>query len=332
MYKMSSEAYVGFDPSDINSYGFVKGNDFGGVHSEKLIYSIVKAALNQVKIDFVYHLDEGNTNTYNYINGFMENPCTTDNTKKVKDYLRIRKITWGTESNQQMHAKYLTVNYYSGDNGADETNTILSTTGNVDSHGATGIPSGKDWVQSAILVNGHPQLMSSYNSYFDIIFENYNNQEAFKNAVRAKHSSNSLNYDDTYFSSYFTPIPLNPAGNYTYVPQTGDGSPSNGNAWDTSFNPVAKYVDEMASVPGNRYIKVNMYHLKTDNFGKKFYEKLEDIYNSESSGLKHFRFVVNTNSYNSIFPLSNFNNIGIIKSSAATHSKDVLFAFSGLSR
>lgn len=248
MYKISSEAYVGFDPSDINSYGYVKGNDFGGVHSEKLIYSIVKAALNQVKIDFAYHFDEGSTNTYNYINGFMDNPCTTDNTKKVSDYLRIRKITWGTESHQQMHAKYLTVNYYTGDNNTDENNTVLSTTGNVDSHGSTGIPTGKDWVQSGILINGHQELTASYNSYFDLIFDNYSNQEAFKNAVRVKHASQSLNYDDTYFSSYFTPIPLNPSGNYTYIPETGDGSTLNGDAWDTSFNPVAKYVEQMATV------------------------------------------------------------------------------------
>lgn len=326
MYKIGFNSYVGFNPADA-SYGYVKGNDHGGESSEKLIYSIVKAALNQVHVDFVYQFDVSES-VYNYINGFMEDPCTSDPTKKVKDYLRMRKVNWGTESYQQMHAKYMTVSHYTGD-GGDVLNTVFSTTGNVDDHGTDGIPTGKDWVQSGLLVNGHAELMASFNTYFNLIFNNNANQASFQAAVRAMHSSNALNYDDLHFSSYFTPIPVSPAGNY--VAGQADSSVVQGNAWDTAFNPVAKYVSQMATVSGDRYIKVNMYHLKMDNFGKKFYNELQNIYQSSSPGLKHFRFLAKENSYQTTRPLSIFNSIGIMRYVKPTHAKNLTFAFSGIS-
>lgn len=326
MYKIGFNSYVGFNPADA-SYGFVKGDDHGGESSEKLIYSIVKAALNQVQVDFVYQFDV-NESVYNYINGFMEDACTTDPTKKVKDYLKIRKLSWGTAAYQQMHAKYMTVSHYTGDSG-DVLNSVFSTTGNVDDHGTTGIPTGKDWVQSGMLINGHAALMASFNKYFDLIYANNTSQADFHSAVRAMHSSNSLNYDDLHFSSYFTPIPISPAGNY--VAGQPDSAAVQGDAWDTSFNPVAKYVSQMASVPGDRYLKVNMYHLKMDNYGKRFYNELEQIYLSAATGLKHFRMLAKENSYQSKRPLELFNNIGVMRYIKPTHAKNLTFAFSGIS-
>lgn len=311
MYQVSDLAYVGFNPSH-SSYGYVKGNDFGGDHSEKLIWSVVKAAKNEVYIDFVYHKDKSG-NAYNYISGFLEDPCYTNANKKVKDYLRIRKIGWGdVESAHQMHAKYITVSHYAADGGGGLFNTTYCTSANVDSHDNNGIPS-PNYVQSGILVNGHPELMASYNKYFDLIYNNHTNQAAFQAAVRAAHSTNSLNYDDYHFSSYFRPIP------------TTSGS----NAWDTSFNPVAKYVSQMASASGDRYIKVNAYYLSTDAFGQQLYNSLHSIYTSPVAGLKDFKFVVDKNSNEDNIPLSIFNNIGVMKSGKPTHSKDVLFAFGG---
>ena len=326
MYKIGFNSYVGFNPAD-PSYGYVKGNDHGGDSSEKLIYSIVKAALNQVQVDFVYQFDVSER-VFNYINGFMEDPCLTDPAKKVKDYLKIRKVDWGTAAYQQMHAKFMTVSHYTGDT-EDVLNTVFSTTGNVDDHGNDGIPSGKDWVQSGILINGHAELMASFNKYFKLIFDNNANQTNFHTAVRAMHSSNSLNYDDLHFSSYFTPIPVSPAGNY--VAGQPDSAAVQGNAWDPAFNPVARYVSQMATVGGDRYLKVNMYHLKMDNYGKKFYNELQSIYQSPGSGLRHFRFLAKENSYQSTRPLSVFNSIGIMRYIKPTHAKNITFAFSGIS-
>ena len=326
MYKIGTKTYIGFNPLH-GSYGYVKGNDFGDEHTEKLIYSIVKSALNQVHIDFVYQFDVSG-NVYDYINGFMETPCTTDPSKKVKDYLRIRKVNWGKEAYQQMHAKYMTVSHHTGDVG-NIFNTVMSTTGNVDDHDLNGLPVGKDWVQSGMKISGHEQLMLSYNRYFDLIYNNYDNQAQFQTQVRLLHETKSLNYDDKHFGSFFTPIPLLPTGKY--VVGQADSSASHGDAWDMEFNPVAKFISKMATVPGDRYLKANVYHIKMDNFGEKLYSELQSIYQSPLSGLKHFRFLAKTNSYESSRPLEVFNNIGIIHQPKNTHSKDMLFAFSGIS-
>lgn len=329
IYKIGPEAYVGFDPAH-SSYGYVKGNDHGGTHSEKLMYSIVKAAKNEVFIDFAYHKDSSG-DVYGYVTGFLNDPTFTDPNKTVADYLNIEKVSWGNEAFQQMHAKFMTVSHYAGDGGQLIEDTVFLSTGNVDDHDNNGIPIGKDWVQSGILINGHSDLKSSFDTYFDLIYSNSGDQEDFQDAVRQQHASGALNYDDEHFSSFFYPIPLAPEGNYVYVPETGDGDPSNGNAWDPDFNAVAKYVDQMDSTSGNRYFKANVYHLKTDNFGEKLYSELEDIYNAPGSDVRHFRWVVRTNSYDHVFATSNFNNIGIIKYPSDTHAKDYLFALSGIS-
>lgn len=331
MYKIGLDSYVGFDPND-PSYGYVKGYDHGAAHSEKLAYSIVKAAAHQVHVDFVYQKDaDPAQSVYDYIDGFMDDPTAGDPNEQVGDYLNIRKVVWGSAAFQQMHSKFMTVSHYADDSGQLVADTVYTTTGNVDDHDSSGIPTGKDWVQSGMLINGHPELMESFDHYFSLIFAHADDQSDFQSAVRAAHAAGTLNYDDAHFSSYFFPIPVVPEGNYTYVPETGDGDPSNGNAWDPSFNPVAKYVDKMASAPGDRYFKANVYHLKTDNFGHKLYDELAGIYSSPSPGLKHFRLVVKTNSYDDVFATSNFNNIGIVKFPRLTHAKDYLFALSGLS-
>ncbi len=326
IYKIGENSYIGFDPSDPASYGYVKGYDHGGASSEKLIYSIARAAYNQVYVDFVYHKDVSG-NTESYLSSFMNNSCYTDPLKKVGDYLRVRKISWGSESYQQMHSKFMTVSHYASDDGSLISDTVYLTTTNIDDHDNNGIPIDKDWVQSGMLINGHPELKDSFDNYFNIIFDNYNSQSNFHIAVRGAHADNSLNYDDYHFSSYFYPIPENPAGNYT---PGDDGGAANGNGWDTGFNPVAKYVEMMALTSGSRYLKTDVYHLKMDNFGKKLYDRLEEIYNVSDGDTKSFKFVVNTNTYENTYPLSNFNNIGTIKEPRPTHAKDSIFALSGI--
>lgn len=329
IYKIGQRAYIGVNP-DRRSYGYVKGNEFDRADSEQLLYSVVKAALHQVHIDFIYHLgDTKDTDNMAYLNSFMDEPCLRDSSKAVKDYLRINKIGWGSESHQQMHAKFMTVSHYITEDDSEVCNSVYSTTGNIDDHDGVGAPISKDWVQSGILIGNHPEIEQSFDKYFDMIFENADNQSAFKEKVREAHAKNLLNYDDTYFSTYFFPIPKEPCGDYTYIPGNGDANPMNGDAWDINFNPIAKYVNMMASIKGPKHYEANIYHLKTDNFGKRLYNELLDTYNQGDSDLKDFRFVVKTNSYDSVFPLTNFNKFGIMKSPVATHAKNSLFAFTG---
>ena len=331
MYKIGRKAFIGLNPAAPESYGSIKGFDHAGEDSENLVELIVKAAINQIYIDFVYHLDNSNDGEIlAYLKILMETPCKSDPSKKIGNYLKINKVEWGTGAFQQMHSKFMTVSHYVSDSGSLVTDTVYTSTSNIDDHDDKGIPNKKNWVQSGRLITGHTELKASFDKYFSIIFDNCNNQSNFHNAVRSAHENNSLNYDDYHFSSYFFPIPVSPAGNYTYIPETGDGSPSNGNAWDVNFNPIAKYVEMMATTSGNRYFKTNTYHLKMDNFGKKLYDRMEEIYNGDDGWLKHFRLVINTNSYRNIYPLSLFNNIGVIKEPKPTHAKDTTFALSGI--
>ena len=332
MYTMAHDVYIGFNPDDPASYGRVENNDFGGANSEKLSYSLVKAAMHKVKVDFAYQNDPDPApeTVIDYLGGLLDEPCVGDATCQVGDYLKARKVTWGGASAQQMHAKYMTVSHYLGDGGEAVTGTTYTTTTNIDHHNDAGIPDGPiepdepgnsdthDWVQSGTLVNGHPQLMQAYDRYFQKIYDNATDQAAFHESVRDAHALGQLNYDDTHFSAYFFPIPEGRA-----------------DAWDTAFNPIAKYVGEMGKVSGDRYLKVNVYHLKTDDFGKRLYEELKKIHDSSSPGLKHFRFVVKTNTGDDLWSLKDhygtigkvwyYEDDGTVKK---THTKNTMFAFS----
>ncbi len=330
IYKIGQKSYIGINPDDPESYAVIKGSDFAGENSENLLDLIIKAASNQVYFDFIYHKDNSkNEDMLFSLKKAMKKKCVNDSSKKVGDYLKCRKIEWGTQSFQQMHSKFITVSHYISDAGEVVENAVYTSTSNIDDHDDNGLPV-KNWVQSGTLVSGHPEFKASYDKYFNIIYDNYDSLEKFQTEVRAKHADNSLNYDDKHLSSYFFPIPVSPAGNYRYVPETGDGSPSNGNAWDVDFNPIAKYVEMMANTSGNRYFKTNTYHLKMDNFGKKLYDRLEEIYKNDDGWKRQFRFVINTNSYRNNYPLSMFKDIGKIKEPALTHAKDTTFALSGL--
>lgn len=55
IYKIGIRTFVGFNPLKPESYGLVGGSDFAGDDSEKLIYSLVKAAKKGVTVRMVYH-------------------------------------------------------------------------------------------------------------------------------------------------------------------------------------------------------------------------------------------------------------------------------------
>jgi hypothetical protein len=324
MYQLDLLSYVGFEPND-PSYGYVKDYDHGGEASEKLVYSLYKAAKAGVDVQLVYHknVDDcadvaADCDVAAYLNGLLAANAT------ARDHLQLRKVTWDeVASATQMHAKFMTVSHYLGDNGGTLQDTTYITTSNVDHPDASGVPS-PDWVQSGVLINGHPQLRAAYDRYFGLIFGNYSDHTAFKAAVRAAHASSSpLNYHDTYLSAYFLPGP---------VASTGD-------AWNPAYNPVANYVSMMGNTNGDRYLKVNAYHLKTDAFGQKLYSELLRIKNAtDTTGSRDFKFVVNVNS-NEPPPLGDveggisvneFNDVGVMHFDKPTHGKNYMFAFSGV--
>ncbi|MEV0643682.1 hypothetical protein AB0I28_00325 [Phytomonospora sp. NPDC050363] len=322
MYTMSSDVYIGVVPGTA-SYGHVRDSDWDPDNTEKLTYSMVKAAQHKIDVDFAYQKDAykpggQDGEVLRYLESHMDDACVGDGACQVRDHLSARKVTWGDESPQQMHAKYMTVNHYLGDDGGDITDTTYVSTANVDDHSSTGVPVGHDWVQSGTLVNGHPGLLAAYNGYFGKIYDNAYDQAAFHTAVREAHGRGELNFDDAHFSAYFFPIPTDAA----------DG-------WDIAFNPVAKYVDLMRETGGDRYLKVNVYHLKGDAFGKRLHAELKAIHDAPDPGLEHFRFVVYRNSAEKTWSVvKNFGQLGTVyygEDTAVknTHAKNTQFAFSG---
>lgn len=282
MYKMERDVYVGFDPADAATYGFVKDSDFGGDHSEKLIWSVVKAAKNKVHVKLVYH-NPTSDDISSYIAGFMNDYCEGSVTEKVSDYLQYRHIeNWeapvlGVDTLVQMHNKFMLVNKY-----ASNTNTIYITSNNIDLHTSTGRPiSAKNWTQCGTLVWNNAGLYQAYSRYFDKIFDNYNNVQAFWAAVRTggtyNHANGNLNYSDGTFSAYFYPIPV--------TSTNGNMDSASHDAWVPQFNPVATITNDMILATSQaRYVKMNMYNLKTaDPFGTKLIARLLDLKNSGSN-------------------------------------------------
>lgn len=279
MYKLERDVYVGFDPSDDATYGYVKNTDFAGDSSEKLIWSVIKAAKNKVNVKLVFH-NPTSDDISAYINGYLNDYCYGSTTEKVSDYLQYhRMVNWeapvgGVDTLVQQHNKFMLVNKY-----ATYTNALYLTSNNIDLHTSTGRPiAAKDWTQCGTLLWNNAGLYTAYSRYFDKIFDNYNNVENFWAAVRTggtyNHANGNLNYTDGTFSAYFYPIPL--------TATNGNMNDSTHDAWVPAFCPVASITNEMILATGQaRYVKMNMYNLKTsDPFGDKLIDRLHDLKNS----------------------------------------------------
>ena len=266
IYKIERDLYIGFNPKH-DSYGKVRGYDHGEENSEKLILSLIKAAKLKIHTRLIYHNPADDLGIVDYLQVYMDDLCFESVSEYVRDYFSYKKISWieGTTYGQQ-HNKFLLINYHSG-NVADYSNSVYISTANVDPHNNYGRPTGREWVQSGILISGNSGLYAAYEHYFEKFWNNNTNRSAFWNAVRYEgeynHQSESLNYTDDVFSAYFFPIPI------TFYESS----------WDTIYNPVAKLINGIKNREYESNLKINMYHLKTDTFGLRLYNELKMINN-----------------------------------------------------
>ena len=321
LYQLGADTYIGVTPGQ-SSYAYVKGYDHDGDHSRSLPELIVDAGRHQVEMNVVYHKDlSGDLKAY--VRNHASESVAGASNRTVGDYVDLQQVQWGNRAFQQMHAKFMTVNVYARNDGSPLHHTTYISTANGDDHDAHGIPRGKDWEQSGILVNQHPDLQAHFDRYFWMLHTHYDDQGAFHNAVRTAHNRGTLNYADAHFESFFFPIPKTPAGHYVNVPHTGDRDPSNDDAWDPNFNPIAKYTEILADAPGERLYHSNVYHMKTDNFVRAFFDRMEALYRTAPSRT-HLHWRVRTNTYQDHFSIDRFNAIGEATYRHATHTKDTL--------
>ena len=304
IYKIDKNVYIGFNPKLV-SYGKVSGYDHSGENSEKLILSVIKAAKFKINTRFIYHNPSDDMGIRDYLNVYSDDLCIGSETEHVSDYLSYKKVSWVEGSSYgQHHNKYLLINYQP-QTGPAMLNEVYIASANVDRHDNNGIPIGHEWVQSGILLSGNKGLYDAYLRYFEKIWENTSDRTSFWNAVRYEgeynHQNANLNYHDEVFAAYFFPIP----------------SEFNVSAWDTLYNPVAMVVNDMKNHGYEKEMTINMYHLKTDTFGRRLYDELKGLDNISIKSSIHR----DSNNLAQVL----FRDLGELTWAAPTHAKNYTF-------
>lgn len=290
VYKLALNVWTCVDPTR-STYGTTYGWGSGctGEGDDKLIYKFVDAARAGVQVRIVFHnpdgipargsSDEPDSKIWDYL--------TTD-VSSLPSTFQIHRADWksGTTSGQ-MHNKFLLVSHHKTPNYMIQDNSFITrfthstyvTTQNVDYYGSDTGSSNTDlhlddYVQTGVLVRNDEDLYNHYVKYFETIWEHtlpaslvVREEDAllpsacitettctrgFRERMRELHENvdDPINYDGGDIQAFFYPLPnLN-------------------NIWDTDFNAVAKFVDDMDSDTSSsmRYFKMNMYHFKDGEF------------------------------------------------------------------
>ena len=247
---------------------------------ERVSYTFVKAALYGIQVRLIYHRDMNlyGRDTYNWFQSFMDTKCIFDDTKKVSDFLEVRKCEWSLEhlGANQMHNKQVMVNKYIDHDGTVYNNAVFSMTSNVDKYDAnTDLPiATKDWVNTGYVISNHDEIYERNERYFDITFRNNHNRYAFVDEVLEAHENNLLNYQDEKFEVYFSPLPQNYSTGY-----------------DVENNPYAYYTEKLVEATGQIKCYINDYHVSEDAFTALYFKRLNLAFKQNTSQGNEFGFV-----------------------------------------
>ena len=270
VYKIQQDVAIDIDPTS-KYYGRVKIHNAHGDGFWSIDELCKLAGDKGVQVRILYNMDS--------IKSASETSTSwkKDTTLAGKSHKTciIRKVQWNPYNRDQMHNKFLTVNYYSGGSSTMR-NTVYVSTSNIDHETYLG--------NTGVLINHHDGLYEAYNNYFQIIWENASNITSFRKAMTAAHQkTGGLNFDDGTFSAFFYPTP-----------------PIRSDAWDTTYNAVAKAVAGLDKSKKN-WIKINMWHFKKDSFGARLISEMNDLPNasikvaySKDSSEKLYDYAVST--------------------------------------
>lgn len=329
IYKMEKDVWACVD-STKDSYGKVFGSPKceSGVGNDKLIYKLLTAAIEGVDVSFVYQ------NPYDQDSDEMYGADTLwDYVKELHRpaNFHIRRADWaGGNYKGQSHNKFMLASHALDAEGDWARSVTFVTTANVDDPDS----SLKDYVQSGVLAKRTGRsskadgLFEAYSRYFDVVFEHsvVPDQVAAAGSYQRRydfweemedHDLNWASADGT-LEAYFYPLPSarpRVAGNVNTGCAdsvfTASGAHS---VWNVAENAVAKYVTEAANDNGanTKYVKVNMYHLKSQGTGS-FVDELARVLRNISP--LHLRGVYKKD--------SGCNTRALISGSAAQHSISV---------
>ena len=274
MYSLSPDICFYFDESD-PKYGEITSESIPG-KTENILESIVRLAKNGVKVDFVVQ-----SNVTSKMEPYFSESCIADQSKKVSDFLAFHRVMWGGESEQQMHAKFITANKALDDSGAELSNVVYLASHNIDALYDNFYKSTQERAQTGVLIIGNKGIFDAFNKYQQLVGQNVNDQKNFQDQVRAAHEAKNLNYVDQYFHTHFTPV-LSVIEDDPFSPDSYSPAGPKESAWDTENNMFAKYMEEMVnSDKGERLFYANVYHYKTawsDLFGWKMFKALRGLY------------------------------------------------------
>ena len=283
---------------------------------ERVAYSFIKAAKYGIPVRLIYHRDSDITarTTYDWFMKYMNEKCFFDKTKKVSDFLQVRKAEWDLNylGSEQMHNKQLLISDYLDWDGTEYHNAVNSMTSNIDSYMAnTGMPIGsKDWTHTGYTISNHDKIYEANKRYFELTFQNYKVRPEFVNAVMDAHARNELNYEDEYFMCYFTPVPQQ----YT-------------DAYDVDANPYARYVEQLNESKGQIKCYLNNYHFSSNQFSNRFATRLNDAFKNNTTEGNEFGCAINRSLVASNKEYQLLKEIGKLYLDKMTHGKDAMFYF-----
>lgn len=272
IYRMEIETACYYIPGTRN-YGKVTNLDVDYTEDcERISYSFIKAAKNGITVRLIYHR-EANLNDnriLRYFESYLNETCTFDETKRVSDYLTVRKSEWPLTDLgvNQMHNKQLLVSDYLDYDGTVHHNAVFTATSNIDAYNKnTNNPIGtKDWTHTGFTISNHDNIYLANLKYFNLTFNFYKNRFEFVDAVMQEHAkgdfiNGGLNYKDDYIECYFTPMPQV----YTDM-------------YDLENNPYAYYFEKLKNCTGQIKCYMNMYHPSESAMTLRLFETLVDAF------------------------------------------------------
>ena len=250
IYHIDNNITMNVNPNS-KYYGMVKsdGNSDGDFLNINSLCNIAKDNGVSVRIlyNYSYYKSKGESDMK------WREDTTLSKVYSIEPICEIRKAQWNPYNKDQMHNKFITTSHYLNNDEIIE-NSVYVSTSNMDNHTSLG--------NTGVVINNHQELYNAYNNYFNIMWRNSNNVNSFRDEMLYYHNQNSLNYEDDYFEAFFYPVPN-----------------INNDAWNTQSNVIAKTISNL-DIDTKNWIKINMWHFKGDQFGKKLIDELNKLSNA----------------------------------------------------
>ncbi len=320
----------------------------------RISYMLTEAARMGIEVTLVNQLPSYGCNHYdpstgklkyrNHINyePFYEQAMKSDcynkyaPGKKVSDFMKYTRVGWNVEDkgHDMQHLKSCTVSHYLATDGTEHGKTVFFSSSNLDEISGQG-RNGHNGTQSGVIISDHDELYRVTYNYTQLMYEyrgkeqiyelrKYMNSENERQMALLKSgrgneipSDKQIVYigtkNDPVFELYFTPF--------------GGGVDS----WDTEYNPIAKYVNKLAT--SKDYIEFSMgmayYSDSGSNICYTFENVLEKAYCENPNPNNKLTIYAKEYDPRGIADLSLGRQIGYrnIRPSTGSHCKDMIMSY-----